>query len=100
MADQGLSVMAIGGFMGTDPADLHPLDIGQMIADGDVRYFLALGTARGPTNGVGAAPIMAAVQRYCDLRRRPPAALVGQRLRLRRPRPTGFLEAPANPALS
>lgn len=65
MADQGLSVMALGGFMGTDPA-ASTRSIGQMIADGDVRYFLVQGTQRGPTRGVGSAPIMAAVQRYCD----------------------------------
>jgi 4-amino-4-deoxy-L-arabinose transferase-like glycosyltransferase len=66
MADQGLSVMAIGGFMGTDPA-ASTRSIGQMIADGEVRYFLVQGTQRGPTRGVGSAPIMAAVQRHCDL---------------------------------
>ncbi len=66
MADQGLSVMALGGFMGTDPA-ASTRSIGNLIANGEVRYFLAPGFARGPTRGVGVGPIMAAVQAHCDL---------------------------------
>jgi 4-amino-4-deoxy-L-arabinose transferase-like glycosyltransferase len=66
MADQRLSVMALGGFMGTDPA-ASTRSIGRMIADGEVRYFLVQGASRGPINGVGPAPIMSAVQQYCDL---------------------------------
>ena len=97
MADQGLSVMAIGGFMGTDPS-ISTLDIGQLLAKGEVRYFQALGNARGPARGVGSAPIMAAVQRYCDLVIGLPPRwsgtiydCAGQSER--------FLEAPANPTL-
>ena len=66
MADQGLSVMALGGFMGTDPA-ASTRSIGRMLTDGEVRYFLVQGFQRGSTRGVGVAPIMSAVQKSCDL---------------------------------
>lgn len=98
MADQGLSVMAIGGFMGTDPT-LSTRSIGQMIDDGDVRYFFVQGFQRGPTRGVGQAPIMSAAQHYCDL-------VIGLPLRYSGEvydcagHGAEFLDTPANPTIS
>jgi 4-amino-4-deoxy-L-arabinose transferase-like glycosyltransferase len=70
IADQGLSVMAIGGFMGTDPSiSVHAM--GTLIADGAVRYFLTTGgggagSAGRVEQGLGAGPVMTAVRRSCE----------------------------------
>jgi 4-amino-4-deoxy-L-arabinose transferase-like glycosyltransferase len=66
MADQGLSVMALGGFMGTDPA-ANTRSIGHLLEDGQVRYFLAPFIQRGPDRGIGPGPIMRLVQEVCPL---------------------------------
>ena len=97
MADQGLSVMAIGGFMGTDPST-NTRAIGRMIADGEIRYFLAPGFARGPNRGIGAAPIMVAVQQACKLAVGLPPRWSGQIYDCAG-LSKAFLDAPANPTV-
>ncbi len=66
MADQGLSVMSLGGFMGTDPAASTD-SIGHLLQAGDVRYFYAPFIQRGPDHGVGPAVIMRLVQQVCPI---------------------------------
>ena len=84
MADQGLSVMSLGGFMGTDPAASTD-SIGHLLQAGDVRYFYAPFIQRGPDHGVGPAVIMRLVQAGLPDGSRPAAALVRLGVRLRRP---------------
>ncbi|MEO6158875.1 MAG: glycosyltransferase family 39 protein, partial [Ilumatobacteraceae bacterium] len=64
MADQGLSVMALGGFMGTDPA-ASTLDIGRMIAAGQVRYFMLSGFRQSTRGGFGAIAVMGMARSAC-----------------------------------
>jgi 4-amino-4-deoxy-L-arabinose transferase-like glycosyltransferase len=64
MADQGLSIISLGGFMGTDPA-ATTRSIGTLIAAGQVRYFLVEGFAIGPRRGVGPLPILAQARSSC-----------------------------------
>jgi 4-amino-4-deoxy-L-arabinose transferase-like glycosyltransferase len=84
IAQYGLSVMAIGGFSGSDPT-ITAAEFGEYVANGDVRYVLV--TAGGPGGGggrgvptvvggagvtaasadaAGANAVMAAVQAVCE----------------------------------
>ncbi len=64
MADQGVSVMALGGFMGTDRAATVS-SFADAVADGQVRYVLvggggmAGGTTSSGRGGAGGGPGMA-----------------------------------------
>lgn len=82
MADQGVSVMALGGFMGTDRAATVS-SFASAVADGEVRYVLVGGggmaggtTSAGRSGGVGGGPgmgggtstqILSAVSSSCTL---------------------------------
>jgi hypothetical protein len=58
IADDGLSVMALGGFLGQDPATT-PAKVARMVQRGEVRYFEAGGTFGrfgGGFGGIGPPP--------------------------------------------
>ena len=58
IVDQHLSVMALGGFIGSDPAS-NPTRIAEQVSNGEVRYFLAgggFGGFGGGGPGGGSAP--------------------------------------------
>jgi 4-amino-4-deoxy-L-arabinose transferase-like glycosyltransferase len=72
IADEGISVMALGGFMGSDPAtDLA--SIADMVAEGEIRLFQVEGAGAGGggfggamLGGGTAAGILQAVGATCD----------------------------------
>ena len=55
LAEEGLSVMALGGFMGTDNASA-PAEFAQQVADGKVRFVLANGGGFGGVGGAAGRP--------------------------------------------
>ncbi len=110
IAEHSLSVMALGGFSGSDPT-ITATQFGRLVAKGDIRYVLVEGGGFGPRFGGpggrgapggrggrgfgGAAPapdrpganaVMSAVQQSCTQVVDPslPARYSGQILRLRR----------------
>lgn len=72
IADEGVPVLAIGGFMGTDDST-DVTEVAKLVADGQVRLFLVSGSGRsgGPGGGPGgtssgaASTIMDAVASAC-----------------------------------
>ncbi|MCU1504551.1 MAG: glycosyl transferase family 39, partial [Ilumatobacteraceae bacterium] len=64
MADQGLSIISLGGFMGTDPAATLG-SVARMIAAGEVRYFFVDGIVQGPRGTEGPQAILAQARRSC-----------------------------------
>ncbi len=65
LADQGVSVMSLGGFMGSDPAATVD-SIAAAVAKGSVRYFLVSNVGMGGAGGAGSASaILSKVSQVC-----------------------------------